>query len=126
MNHPDLSTWKGGYGQTMLHGAIRYHKELLNHPDVSKVKDQDGMTPLHVAAKFHKEALKHPDVSKVKDKYGETPLHWAGWTGNLESAKLLLEYGANPHLGNNSGTTPLDLSVRQEHKKLEKYYNRPL
>jgi ankyrin repeat protein len=54
----------------------------------------------------------------------ETPLHWTGWTGNLESAKLLLEYGANPHLGNNSGTTPLDLSIRQEHKKLEKLFKK--
>lgn len=60
----------------------------------------------------------------ARDGIQECPLHWAGWTGNYEVAKLLLKHGANPYAKNNTNVTPIDLTIRQEHKKLETLFKR--
>ena len=40
--------------------------------------------------------------------YGQTPLHWAASNGDLDSAKLLLDRGANINAMNADSETPLD------------------
>jgi ankyrin repeat protein len=41
---------------------------------------------------------------------GFTPLHEAVTTCNVELAELLLAHGANPHLSNDEGDSPLQLA----------------
>lgn len=43
----------------------------------------------------------------VRDKQGWTPLIRAAYSGNLDLCRVLLQYGANPNVGNLNGTTPL-------------------
>ena len=45
-----------------------------------------------------------------------TPLHWAVKAGQIESAKLLLDAGAEPNVKDQMGHTPVLLAV--EHPKL--------
>jgi ankyrin repeat protein len=84
---------------------------------------------LHYAVEYDnvaivKALLKNGADINVLDGIQETPLHWAGWTGNIRAAKLLLKQGANPYKGNNSGVTPIDLTIRQEHKKLQRLFQK--
>lgn len=93
------------------------------------IANNDRITPLHFAVEYNNEEmvsllLKSGANLNARDKIEETPLHWAGWTGNIESARLLLKFGANPYAKNNTGVTPIDLTVRQEHKQLEKLFRK--
>jgi ankyrin repeat protein len=91
--------------------------------------NNDHIYPLHYAVEYDnvaivKALLKNGADINVLDGIQETPLHWAGWTGNIRAAKLLLKQGANPYKGNNSGVTPIDLTIRQEHKKLQHLFQK--
>jgi ankyrin repeat protein len=91
--------------------------------------NNEHITPLHYAVEYNNVKmvhmlLQHGANIDARDKINETPLHWAGWTGNIASAKLLLRFGANPYSKNNTGVTPLDLTVRQEHEKLERIFRK--
>ena len=50
-----------------------------------------------------------------KDNLGETPLHKSCLSRNFESAKILLQNGANANEVNNAGQTPL--MILAKHKK---------
>ena len=41
-----LKNISSGMGNTLLHDAINYHKELRNHPLSGTIKNFDGETPL--------------------------------------------------------------------------------
>lgn len=93
------------------------------------IPNYENITPLHYGVEYNnikivKLLLENGADIDARDKITEAPLHWAGWTGNYEAAKLLLKYGANPYAKNNTGVTPIDLTIRQEHKKLEKLFKR--
>jgi len=47
----------------------------------------------------------------VKDRDGNTPLHWACFHSRPDTARLLLENGADPGISNNSAFTPLDAAM---------------
>ena len=47
------------------------------------------------------------DVNKVDTSFGATPLAWAAMLGDADSAKLLLDGGANLKTTNRDGSTPL-------------------
>ena len=47
------------------------------------------------------------DVNKVDTSFGATPLAWAAMLGDADSAKLLLDAGANLKTTNRDGSTPL-------------------
>ena len=92
--------------------------------------NNDRITPLHYGVEYNNVRIVNLLLEKganihATDGIQETPLHWAGWTGNIEAARLLLAKGANPYLGNNTGVTPLDLTIRQEHKELELLFRSP-
>lgn len=91
--------------------------------------NNDKITPLHYGVEYNNLKIVSLLLQKganldARDGIHETPLHWAGWTGNIEAAKLLLKYGANPYAKNNTSVTPIDLTVRQEHAKLEKLFRK--
>ncbi|MFY7900337.1 MAG: ankyrin repeat domain-containing protein [Chitinophagaceae bacterium] len=127
-------------GETALNMVAKLSYEFLVAYLIEKgaqvnTANNDKITPLHWAVEYDnvvlvKLLLENGANIKATDGIQETPLHWAAWTGNIASAKLLLQYAANPYVGNNSGVTPIDLTIRQEHKKLEqllkkkKYMNR--
>jgi ankyrin repeat protein len=43
-----------------------------------------------------------------QDKTGATALYWAALNGQADRVALLLQYGADPHLTDKQGKTPLD------------------
>jgi ankyrin repeat protein len=52
---------------------------------------------------------------KAKDNYGLTPLHWASRYNLIETAKLLLDAGANLEDKNKWGGTPLHMASANNH-----------
>lgn len=93
------------------------------------IPNNEKITPLHYGVEYNnvkivKLLLANEANIDARDAIQECPLHWAGWTGNYEVAKLLLKHGASPYAKNNTGVTPLDLSIRQEHQKLEKLFKK--
>lgn len=121
-------------GFTPLNRAAKlsyYH--LVNYfiqlgADVN-IPNNEKITALHYGVEYNnvkivKLLLANNANLDARDGIKECPLHWAGWTGNYEVAKLLLKNGANPYAKNNTGVTPIDLTIRQEHKKLEKLFKK--
>jgi cytohesin len=114
-----------GDGRTPLHlaaeaGCVEVVELLLQRGAIN-VRDSKNNTVLHYAVKsLNKEVvalvLREADVN-AKNVYGETPLNLltrrcARWDAErkrcYEVAKLLIAHGANPHICDNSGATPLD------------------
>jgi ankyrin repeat protein len=77
------------------------------------VGDKDGNTQLHFAAKAGNVALfkelSASDNVNSKNKDGNTALHIAFLNGMDEAGAELLRIGADSHIKNNEGQTPLDL-----------------
>lgn len=72
----EIRSWvlNKGHGETCLHRAAR-----LNYPDVAAYALEHELCP-----------------PNTKDNAGYTPLHETCIKGNLEVAKVLLSYGADP------------------------------
>lgn len=107
-------------GKTSLHrcaenGELTSVRQLINnmHADVSK-RDNRGMTPLHHAAKNGRSVtvrwlLREGGAAKhinVKDKYGRTALYYAASLPNPDTARYLVEYGADLNLVDKLGKKP--------------------
>jgi ankyrin repeat protein len=130
---PDVNC-KDENGNTPLNMAARlsYYKLVKYFIDYGaevNTANNDKITPLHYGVEYNNVKIVLLLLQKganldARDGIQETPLHWAGWTGNIESAKLLLKYGANPYSKNSTAVTPIDLTVRQEHTKLEKLFRK--
>lgn len=104
-------------------------KYFIDHGAEVNTANGEHITPLHYAVEYNnvkivRMLLRHRANIDARDKINETPIHWAGWTGNIASAKLLLRFGANPYSKNSTGITPLDLTVSQEHEKLENIFRK--
>lgn len=94
---------RGWMGATPLHKAASAGRadvvELLiqNGANVRARRPERGDTPLHWAA-TEKVArlLKEENVdANARDKIGRTPLHWAAQSGHTDTAKFLIECGAD-------------------------------
>ena len=125
--------------QTPLHVAVDYGlidviQMLIGHNADINAQDNNGRTPLHrivtsVAirpkdrdfdvARF---LLEHGADPDAKDNDHSTPLHVASYYGSVKAAQLLLGYGANIHLQNKSGQTPLHQAVDDLQVHVEDYY----
>ena len=87
----------------------------------------DGQTPLHVAAECNlprmcELLLKNAAQVNATDRFGDTPLHTAAaFQTDLEVVKILVGYGANIHLKDADGLTPLALAEKYGHFKIAAY-----
>ncbi|KAF2349584.1 Ankyrin repeat-containing domain [Trinorchestia longiramus] len=80
--------------------------------------DQHGVTPLHVATSTSSTKclvllLKHSEAGMVdpQDNKKRTPLHWAARYNNEPAVALLLRHGANCHMPDDQGQTPLHCAL---------------
>lgn len=85
--------------------------------DTTTIHDREG-TLLHLAVK-HKDVqcsqmlLQHtPSLLGMKDRYGKSTLHYAAHAGNLRQATLLLDKGIARNELDNTGYTPLSLTLK--------------
>ena len=105
LNHSNSSGW------TALKLAARRGLEecvevLIDNEADPDVPDNEEFTALH-------NAVGNPDILKMlatksrridaRNKEGDTPLYLAAERGLLESALILLEYGADPNIANKDG-----------------------
>ena len=87
----------------------------------------DGQTPLHVAAECNlprmcELLLKKGAQVNAQDSFSGTPLHTAvAFQTDLEVVKILVGYGANIHLKDADGLTPLALAEKYGHFKIAAY-----
>lgn len=101
---------------------VEWH--IKNGADVNAI-DVMGRTPLCLAARFAATyysrndqmmlMVKHLLLAKanpnVPDSEGRTPLHWAAYIGRPDIAEALIGSGADVHLKDNDGKTPLQLAT---------------
>jgi len=101
---------------------------LRRQPELAAQVDKDGMSPLHwaadrgelevaqtlVAILQRKPAAEAAAVLNARDASGDTALHYAVNTDNLELARALVAAGADAHVENEDGETPLGLAEGQE------------
>ena len=116
-------------GSTPLLSALHKRRAdvahlLLKYGADVHVRGKSGMTPLHLAARN-----RHLDVARKllelnievnsRDENGSTPLHCAlkRASGN-DIACLLLDHGADAHVCNNLGRTPLHLAAENSGLKV--------
>lgn len=121
-------------------GHVAIVRPLLDHGAEVNAQTRDGLTPLNLAVRFqHPEAakllasrgadvnvfdaaalgqirkLRHlfngkPTLARAVDRFGQTPLHIAALWDQVEAAKLLLAYGADPRATDLAGRTPRDIA----------------
>ena len=98
-------------GWTALKLAARRNLErcvevLLDNGADPDILDEEEFSPLHNAVTFPaivKLLLTKAKNINCQNNIGETPLHLASERGVTESAKTLLEYGADPNIPNKEG-----------------------
>jgi hypothetical protein len=111
-----------GYGATALASAVdnRYDDLALRLIDAGAdvntktgiyIDGSGGITPLHRATDrphLVKALLAHGADPNTRHDGGITPLHWAVQVPQLESARLLIDAGADVNAKDRQGRTPLD------------------
>ena len=107
-------------------GRIDRLRELLDaDPQLVRARSVDDGTALHFAAFFRQpEATRllverGADLEAVASTFGNvTPLHSACASGERESARILLEAGANPNVRQQGGFTPLHAAAQNGDEEL--------
>jgi hypothetical protein len=98
---------------------------LDEHPELVSVTRGSRMTPLHEAARLDRRAvvvtlIEHgADLEAVDDRHTGTPLAWAVFYGHADTARALLERGANPRPVDQYGNSPLYYTEPGKHGELE-------
>jgi ankyrin repeat protein len=112
------------HGNTPLHYAISGNNYEINVPHLigkgadPNIADKNGITALHFAASNAKtiEIInlilenKQVDINHI-NKVGDTALHHAIMAKHIETARFLLEKGADPARRNNKGLTPFHMAA---------------
>ena len=81
-----------------IYGQLDLIKEYVNQSKDIDLQDEFGATLLHYSLQSgHSEISKFLVISEadvnIIDKEGLTPLDWAHWMNQVETAKLIREYG---------------------------------
>ena len=121
-------------GETSLHDAARQKNIammtlLMRHGLKVNAKNNRGETPLHIAAFYRDEATidylyKHGADVEARDNTGQSPLYelLAWGDGNIKFVELMVDtYGANIHVKDKDGKTPLDVAVGRKCWKIANY-----
>ena len=123
------------YGRTPLHLAVVERnlprvRELLASGAHSSVQDDNGWTPLHFAAQDYLPdvaalLIQHGGAIDVQDSYGNSPLWRAVFCsqGRGELIAMLRRAGADPHLKNKSGVSPIELAHRIANYDVRQFFN---
>ena len=99
-------------------GNLEIGNWLLDHGADVNLQMKDGRTSLHLAVKAGNLKVAqlllehHAEVNSLEDNDGFTPLLSAFLNVRADAAHLLLEYGADVHVCNKIGDTPLHLAAR--------------
>ena len=107
-------------------GRIDRLGELLDaDPELVRARSVDDGTALHFAAFFRQPAAtrllveRGADLEAVASTFGNvTPLHSACASGERESARILLEAGADPNVRQQGGFTPLHAAAQNGDEEL--------
>ncbi len=101
--------------EACYHGHSEIVKELVLAGAAIDVRSTFGSTPLHDAA--HGSTASHTEIcslllrngvdANITDVLNNTPLHSAVEIGNLDTASLLVHFGARPDARNTSNETPI-------------------
>ncbi|RWS21695.1 E3 ubiquitin-protein ligase MIB2-like isoform X1, partial [Leptotrombidium deliense] len=92
-------------------------KILQNEPALLNIKDKAGYYPIHCAVKHDKiEIIKHlmsidQGLLNMRGRNEMTPLNYAICRCSLHVAQYLVECGANAHLADGDGNTPLHNAI---------------
>ncbi|KAH9253359.1 hypothetical protein BASA81_008710 [Batrachochytrium salamandrivorans] len=124
-------TGKSALALAAQYGQMDIAEYLLEAGATATGQDGMGKTPLHLASESEKgflvvDLLLEREQSSARlvnvfDKSGQTPLHLASKAGNLETARLLVDYGALLDVSdkvNGNGLTALHLAVTHGHEQL--------
>ncbi|XP_076144520.1 ankyrin repeat domain-containing protein 53 [Alosa pseudoharengus] len=114
-----------------LHGQVKFMESLLEGGIIEvDARCPQGQTPLHLVF-TPKSApwtlasisclLMHGAQVNAATKDGVTPLHQAAAEGLLECVQALLEAGADPHLREMNGHTPLELAKLWCHRQVARF-----
>ena len=108
----------GGYG-TPLHHALEFRnfevaKSLVKAGADPNVRDKNGHTPLMMAATGSAELLEllidlGAEVN-AKQNHDWTALHYAAAHGDKDIIRVLISRGADPHVVDKDGRTPLEVA----------------
>ena len=110
---------RDAYGNTPFSLALDLSNDVVHAVigDDTNLADSDGNTPVHLAIKAHVSAerlamllaLDYP-VNR-RNSQGQTPLYLAIETHQYDTAKVLLENGADPFLNDNLGNSAASSAV---------------
>merc|ERR1711939_721271 len=104
-------------------GDLERVKHLVENEGFSpNVKDNNGYTPIHAAVSWNHPTLLRYLLSRggsinVTDSDGDTPLFTVE---SLDTCKLVLELGGDPHLMNEAGQTAAQ-SLFEEHPEISEF-----
>lgn len=115
-----------------LHQAVFYNDfykvdKLLDQDYTVAHETDDGQTPLHIAAECNQPAmclflLENGAEVDALDNFGGSALHAAAaCQSQTRVIKVLLRYGANPHLRDSEGLTPPEVARKYHHPLIERY-----
>lgn len=112
---------RDAYGNTPFSLSLDFGNDVVHSVigDDPNLADSDGNTPVHLAIKSHVSAerlalllsLEYP-VNR-RNSQGQTPLLLAISTHQYDSARVLLENGADPFLNDNLGNSAASLAVTE-------------
>lgn len=115
-----------------LHQAVFWNDfyttdKLLDQGYTVAHETDDGQTPLHIAAQCNQPAmclflLKNGAEIDALDNFGGSALHAAAaCQSKTRVIRLLLRHGANPHLRDSEGLTPMEVAQKYHHEAIYNY-----